>query len=72
MKKIEFKVLDKRLGNEIPLPEYATSGAAGAASLARRLRQGRCTESTVRPLILRPFGAISRSLRGARPPLMPR
>ncbi|MBK8814703.1 MAG: dUTP diphosphatase [Methylococcaceae bacterium] len=29
MKKIEFKVLDKRLGNEIPLPEYATSGSAG-------------------------------------------
>lgn len=29
MKKIEFKILDKRLGNEIPLPEYATSGSAG-------------------------------------------
>lgn len=29
MKKIEFKILDSRLGNEIPLPEYATSGSAG-------------------------------------------
>lgn len=29
MKKIKFKILDKRLGNEIPLPEYATSGSAG-------------------------------------------
>lgn len=29
MKKIEYKILDRRLGNEIPLPEYATSGSAG-------------------------------------------
>ncbi|MEQ1739395.1 MAG: dUTP diphosphatase [Methyloglobulus sp.] len=29
MKKIEFKILDRRIGNEIPLPEYATSGSAG-------------------------------------------
>ncbi len=29
MKKIEFKILDNRIGNEIPLPEYATSGSAG-------------------------------------------
>lgn len=29
MKKIEYKILDSRLGNEIPLPEYATSGSAG-------------------------------------------
>jgi len=29
MKKIQFKILDTRLGNEIPLPEYATTGAAG-------------------------------------------
>lgn len=29
MKKIEFKILDRRLGNEIPLPEYATTGSAG-------------------------------------------
>ena len=29
MKKIQLKILDKRLGNEIPLPEYATEGSAG-------------------------------------------
>jgi dUTP pyrophosphatase len=29
MKKIEFKILDSRIGNQIPLPEYATSGSAG-------------------------------------------
>ncbi|MDA1343797.1 MAG: dUTP diphosphatase [Proteobacteria bacterium] len=29
MKKIEFKILDNRIGNGIPLPEYATSGSAG-------------------------------------------
>lgn len=29
MKKIEFKILDSRMGNEIPLPEYATTGSAG-------------------------------------------
>ena len=29
MKKIQFKILDTRLGKEIPLPEYATSGSAG-------------------------------------------
>lgn len=29
MKKIQFKVLDERLGKEIPLPEYATAGSAG-------------------------------------------
>jgi dUTP pyrophosphatase len=29
MKKIQLKILDARLGNEIPLPEYATTGAAG-------------------------------------------
>lgn len=29
MKKIEFKILDKRLGKDIPLPEYATHGSAG-------------------------------------------
>ena len=26
---IELKILDKRLGNELPLPEYATDGSAG-------------------------------------------
>ncbi len=29
MKKIQLKILDQRLGNEIPLPEYATTGSAG-------------------------------------------
>jgi len=29
MKKIQIKILDARLGNEIPLPEYATTGSAG-------------------------------------------
>ncbi len=29
MKKIEVKILDSRIGNEIPLPEYATGGSAG-------------------------------------------
>jgi dUTP pyrophosphatase len=29
MKKIQLKILDSRLGNEFPLPEYATTGAAG-------------------------------------------
>ncbi|MFQ5470753.1 MAG: dUTP diphosphatase [Gammaproteobacteria bacterium] len=29
MKKIQLKVLDERLGKDIPLPEHATSGSAG-------------------------------------------
>ncbi len=29
MKKVQLKILDTRLGNEIPLPEYATEGSAG-------------------------------------------
>lgn len=29
MKKIRIKLIDKRLGNEFPLPEYATDGSAG-------------------------------------------
>lgn len=29
MKKIQLKILDSRLGKDIPLPEYATDGAAG-------------------------------------------
>lgn len=29
MKKIQLKILDNRLGNEIPLPHYATEGSAG-------------------------------------------
>jgi dUTP pyrophosphatase len=29
MARIEYKVLDSRIGNEFPLPAYATSGSAG-------------------------------------------
>ena len=29
MKKIQLKILDQRIGNEIPLPEHATAGSAG-------------------------------------------
>jgi dUTP pyrophosphatase len=29
MKQLQVKVLDPRIGNEIPIPEYATSGSAG-------------------------------------------
>lgn len=29
MKKIDVKILDPRLGNEFPLPAYATTGSAG-------------------------------------------
>ena len=29
MKKIQLKILDQRLGNQIPLPTYATDGSAG-------------------------------------------
>ncbi len=29
MHKIQLKILDPRLGNSIPLPEYATTGSAG-------------------------------------------
>ncbi len=29
MRKIELKILDPRLGDEFPLPEYATEGSAG-------------------------------------------
>jgi len=29
MKKIQLKILDQRIGNEIPLPGHATSGSAG-------------------------------------------
>ncbi len=29
MKRIQLKILDARIGNEFPLPHYATSGAAG-------------------------------------------
>ena len=29
MKKIQLKILDKRLGKAIPMPHYATDGSAG-------------------------------------------
>lgn len=29
MKKIDLKILDSRIGNEFPLPAYATTGSAG-------------------------------------------
>tara|TARA_B100000029_G_scaffold493642_1_gene556410 strand:- start:2907 stop:3362 length:456 start_codon:yes stop_codon:yes gene_type:complete len=29
MKKIQIKLIDKRLGNEFPTPDYATQGSAG-------------------------------------------
>jgi dUTP pyrophosphatase len=29
MKKIELKILDQRLGDQFPLPQYATDGSAG-------------------------------------------
>lgn len=29
MKKVQLKILDSRLGQEIPLPSYATTGSAG-------------------------------------------
>ena len=29
MKKIQIKLIDKRLGNEFPMPDYATKGSAG-------------------------------------------
>jgi len=29
MKQINYKILDPRIGNSIPLPEYATTGSAG-------------------------------------------
>ncbi len=44
MHKIQLKILDDRLGKEIPLPEYATPGAAGL-DLRACLRE---------PLVLQP------------------
>lgn len=44
MRKIQLKFVDPRLGREIPLPEYATAGAAGLDLRA-------CTEE---PVVLNP------------------
>jgi dUTP pyrophosphatase len=44
MRKIQIKILDQRLGRDIPLPEYATGGSAGLDLRA-------CIES---PLLLKP------------------
>lgn len=40
MKKIQLKILDPRIGNEIPLPEHATTGSAGMDLRA-------CTEQNI-------------------------
>ena len=40
MKTIEIKILDDRLGNQFPMPEYATTGSAGVDLRA-------CLESTL-------------------------
>ncbi len=43
MPRIEVKILDKRIGQDIPLPHYATSGSAGMdlrACLQESLRLG--------------------------------
>jgi len=40
MKKLQLKILDQRIGNQIPLPEYATAGSAGMDLRA-------CTKSTL-------------------------
>ncbi len=40
MKQVELKILDPRIGNEIPLPSYATDGSAGVDLRA-------CIESTI-------------------------
>lgn len=40
MKKIQLKILDKRIGDNIPLPEHATSGSAGMDLRA-------CIDSTI-------------------------
>lgn len=44
MKKIQLKILDERLGRDIPLPEHATTGSAGLDIRA----------CLTEPLVLRP------------------
>ena len=44
MQKIQLKILDKRIGSEFPLPQYATEGSAGIDLRA-------CLEA---PLVIKP------------------
>ena len=48
MKKVQLKILDNRLGNEIPLPDYATEGSAGLDLRA-------CIDE---PIVLKPGATI--------------
>jgi dUTP pyrophosphatase len=70
MKKIEYKILDSRLGNEIPLPEYATAGSAG---LDLRACLDEATELVPGATILIPTGlAIHISDRHLAAVILPR
>jgi dUTP pyrophosphatase len=53
MKKIQLKILDPRLGKDIPLPEYATAGSAG---LDLRAALDRSTEIKPGETLLIPTG----------------
>jgi len=44
MKKIQLKILDERLGTQIPLPHYATDGAAGL-DLRACIPENKCLEA---------------------------
>ncbi|WP_334327452.1 dUTP diphosphatase [Gilliamella apicola] len=52
-RKIDIKVLDKRLGNEFPLPTYATEGSAG---IDLRAMFDKTTEIKPSETILTPTG----------------
>lgn len=52
-RKIDIKVLDKRLGNEFPLPTYATEGSAG---IDLRAMFDKTTEIKAGETILTPTG----------------
>ncbi len=67
MKKIEFKILDSRIGNEIPLPEYATSGSAG---LDLRACLTEATEIKPGEAMLIPTGLAMMELRQHSPWLL--
>jgi dUTP pyrophosphatase len=70
MKKIEYKILDSRIGNEIPLPEYATAGSAG---LDLRACLDKATELVPGATILIPTGlAIHISDRHLAAVILPR